>query len=383
MAKNAPDSPWSLALGKEMGQIYVTNVGGKVGGLRHFDGEKWSLIAGTRGNAVVTSGDGLVVTSAGDRNTLVSSDWGQNWTTKTYKTTSVFEPTNWVAKEEFVYPPGLTTALDPHNPNRVLFGDSFGIHATDDVTAPVVKWTPMLEGYETTVPWALASPPVGPRLYYACADVNGFIWDDDVSQLAQQQLWSRVYPNDKGGVGPQAGWDVKDSVVSDIEWAPSKPENQVITRSTWKGYYSPYARIYRSTDAGKTWRGDDAPAPTMENAPASSKAGGAAKIAISSTDPNRMVYVRPMSVPLYTENGFWRRQNRMETFERRQFDVPRYFPLLRFGDAPGSRCRRWNAFLLFGSQRKKWQVGKSTFRTMAARRGFCPPPKNCRNFRAT
>lgn len=122
--------------------------------------------------------------------------------------------------------------------------------------------------------------------------------------MPTEQLYERVYKDDNGGKGAQSTWGIGDAAISDVQWAPSKPQNQIVLRSTWKGYYSPYARIYRSSDAGKTWKGFDAPFPTSDKTPEAPKPAGAAKIAISSSDPNRMVYVRPNSVPVYTENGF-------------------------------------------------------------------------------
>ena len=292
-----------FALGAKVGQVYALD--SKQNGLRFFDGRKWSIVPGAEtasGTALATSPEGWVVCRAGgsERQILFSSDWGQTWKAKK----STFEPANWLVKNEFVYPSDLNIAQNPHLPGTAYFGDSFGIQATGDLSADPVRWKSLLGGLENTVAFALSSPPVGSRLYYSCADVNGFVWDEDISRAPGDQLWERVYANDKGGVGPQANWGIGDSVVSDVEWAPSDQKNQVVLRSTWKSYFSPYARIYRSKDAGKTREAFSAPPANKPNPPKLADAAGSAKLAISATDPNRWVYVRPCSFPVFTTNGF-------------------------------------------------------------------------------
>ncbi len=112
-----------------------------------------------------------------------------------------------------------------------------------------------------------------------------------------------LFANDRGGPPGQENWGVGDAALSDVAFAPSNPQLHVLARSTWKGYSAPYARLYRSLDAGSTWQGFPAPPPSAPAAPGYAQAGGMAKVAISSTDPNRWVYVRPFAAPYYTSNG--------------------------------------------------------------------------------
>lgn len=301
---NAPDSPCRMALGPRAGTFFVTNSNGRDDGLRFYDGKNWSVVKGTEKNTfsgLATSPRGVIVAGGNDKATWVSRDWGATWAQRKANSGATFLKINW-ATPGFVYPGTPAYALDART-NRAFFGDSFGVHTTSDVLASTMKWTPMLKGYETTVVWSISSPPIGPRLYATMADVNGFAWDD-VTQTPQKQLFESVYPNDSGGPPGKEDWGIGDSACSDIQWAPSKPQNQVVLRSTWKGYYSPYARLYRTADAGKTWQGFPAPPPNETGAPDYAQAAGAAKIAISCDDPNRMVYVRPYSFPVYTQNGF-------------------------------------------------------------------------------
>jgi len=300
----APTTFSRMALGPQVGQLYSAS-GEK--GLRFFDGTKWTTSPGTAdvsfaGVDSLASNRLSVVAGGSDNATWASRDGGGTWTHSGPNTGATWDKINWVTPG-FTSPNSPAYALDTFHDGQALYGDSFGVHRALDVFAPKIHWMPQLNGYETSVAWSIASPPVGPRLYYVTADVNGFIWDDDVSRTPQTQLWERVFPDDRGGPPGQENWGIGDAACSDIEWASGAPQNQVVLRSTWKGYYSGYARIYRSADAGKSWEGFPAPPPTAPDAPDSAKSAGAAKIAISATDPNRMVYVRPWSAPVYTANG--------------------------------------------------------------------------------
>jgi hypothetical protein len=73
-------------------------------------------------------------------------------------------------------------AVNPANPDQVLFGTGYGIWASTNATASdtgaPVAWTFMDNGLEETVPLALISPPTGAHLISGVGDIDGFRHDD-------------------------------------------------------------------------------------------------------------------------------------------------------------------------------------------------------------
>jgi photosystem II stability/assembly factor-like uncharacterized protein len=79
--------------------------------------------------------------------------------------------------------------INPFNSNEAWFNTGYGLFVTEDLTdadaGKKVTWTFMDKGLEETVVLALASPPTGPWVYSALADVGGFRYDSlDTSPAA-------------------------------------------------------------------------------------------------------------------------------------------------------------------------------------------------------
>jgi photosystem II stability/assembly factor-like uncharacterized protein len=75
-----------------------------------------------------------------------------------------------------------SVAIDPFDPNHVLFTTGFGIWATrnasDSDRGGPTRWSFDDRGLEETVPLALVSPPEGPHLISGLGDIDGFRHDD-------------------------------------------------------------------------------------------------------------------------------------------------------------------------------------------------------------
>ncbi len=130
--------------------------------------------------------------------------------------------------------------IDPHNSNIVYFITGFGIFRGNDVTAidsnpnATTHWEFFNNGLEETCPWVLISPPSGPHLVSAVADVDGFEHND----LDNLPTNGRLYPY----MGSN----------NCIDFAQNSPNMMVrVGGSFWRtsayGYYS--------LDNGVTWTG--------------------------------------------------------------------------------------------------------------------------------
>jgi hypothetical protein len=129
-----------------------------------------------------------------------------------------------------------SVAVNPHNPDQILFGTGYGIWASTAATAADaggrVNWVFLDQGLEETVPLALASPPAGAHLISGVGDIDGFRHDDvDVSPSQGTFAGQRF------------------SSTRDIACAGSKPE--IIVR-IGNGGRGAHAAI--SEDGGNTWR---------------------------------------------------------------------------------------------------------------------------------
>jgi hypothetical protein len=132
-----------------------------------------------------------------------------------------------------------SVAINPQNPDQILFGTGYGIWASTNATAAdsggTVTWVFLDKGLEETVPLALVSPTAGAHLISGVGDIDGFRHDDvDVS------------PADGTFTGPRF------SSTRDIAYAGAKPEVIVrIGNASGRGGNGAHAAI--SDDGGKTW----------------------------------------------------------------------------------------------------------------------------------
>jgi photosystem II stability/assembly factor-like uncharacterized protein len=174
-----------------------------------------------------------------------------------------------------------SVAVNPQNPDQILFGTGYGIWCSTNATAADsggrVTWVFLDKGLEETVPLALVSPPVGAHLISGVGDIDGFRHDDvDVS------------PPDGTFAGPRY------ASTRDIAYAGAKPEVIVrIGNASGRGGNGSHAAI--SEDGGKTWRrlGRD---PQGGN-------GGTGKLAVSA-DGSVIVWTPQRGLPyLTTDRG--------------------------------------------------------------------------------
>ena len=137
-----------------------------------------------------------------------------------------------------------TVAVNPNNPDQVLFGTGYGIWASLDATkadvGEPVTWIFLDKGLEETVPLALISPPIGPHLLSGVGDIDGFRHED-----------VNVSPPEGSYSGP--GFNH----TRNLNYAGNKPE--VIVRFGDGGRSRVHAAI--SEDRGETWSalGNNAP----------------------------------------------------------------------------------------------------------------------------
>ncbi|HWV65678.1 hypothetical protein [Chitinophaga sp.] len=167
-----------------------------------------------------------------------------------------------------------TAALvfDPLHHGDLYYTDWFGIWYTSDAwAAGSVAWSTRIKGDEETVVLTLAAPPGGASLYSGVADVFGFRHTDVNSYP------SRLYNINEG---------------FSIAFCETQPANIAILGAT--GNDGTGTILATSANSGGAW--------TTRTLPGGVKLG---RIAISATDPNKMVYVAGGSTGAvyYSSNG--------------------------------------------------------------------------------
>jgi photosystem II stability/assembly factor-like uncharacterized protein len=169
-------------------------------------------------------------------------------------------------------------AINPNNPDQVLFGTGYGLWSSTDATKADsggrVDWVFLDTGLEETVPLALISPPAGAHLISGVGDIDGFRHDDvDVSPPE----------------GTFAG--TKFSTTHDLAFAAAKPN--IMIRLGNGGRSQVNAAI--SDDGGTNWTafGSDAPGGN----------GGQGSLAISSDGATIVWSVQPGSAFVTSDRG--------------------------------------------------------------------------------
>lgn len=157
-----------------------------------------------------------------------------------------------------------TLAINPNNPDEILFGTGYGIWCCTNAAATDfggrADWVFLDKGLEETVPFALISPPSGAHLVSGVGDIDGFRSDDvDVS------------PPEGTFAGPRF------SGTQGLAFAAGKPELMVRIGS---GGNETHAAI--SEDGGRNWSTLGSDAPDVN--------GGQGKIAMSA-DGSAIVWV--------------------------------------------------------------------------------------------
>lgn len=172
-------------------------------------------------------------------------------------------------------------AISPFDANKAWFTTGYGIWSCDNLTdadsGRPVHWSFSGEGFDETVPLALASPPTGAHLLSGVGDIDGFSHDDlDVS------------PARGSFAGPHF------INTEDIAVASGNPK--IIVRS---GTGNEPVHVAISDDGGKRWR-------LLATEPAGPQVGGPTANAIGggvvaiSADARTIVWTTRNSVPHVT-----------------------------------------------------------------------------------
>lgn len=129
-------------------------------------------------------------------------------------------------------------AVDPFDDSRAMYVTGQGIWATEDAgladTGAPTHWRFTNENLEETAVKELASPPQGPELFSALADICGFRHDDVTKAPAAGMFTDPIFGNG-----------------TSIDFAESKPEYLVRVGSGSHGGKNAHGAI--STDGGKSW----------------------------------------------------------------------------------------------------------------------------------
>lgn len=161
-------------------------------------------------------------------------------------------------------------ALVPGGSGELYYTDWFGVWQTPDIWARTTEWNTLVKGHEETVVLTIASPPSGPLLYSGVADVSGFIHEN-----TDQYTDKKIYP-------------LKECF--NISVCESKPSHlALLGAKSWEGDQT---TLVISADFGKTWR--QRPLPKGETL---------GRIAVSSLNPDQLVYVAGSGKVYYSHDG--------------------------------------------------------------------------------
>jgi xyloglucan-specific exo-beta-1,4-glucanase len=224
---------------------------------------------------------GVVMTAKGEYGSLshfhISTDGGTTWTQR--KDREARQSIPWHGGG---YPGSAISqiAFDPVDPKRVYFTDWYAFWKTDDWTASPVVWdNAMTAGHEEVVNVVLGSAhpenPAGAILYSGHADVNGFTHLDLVN-----------YPS----VNISLSGVEKMQEVTGFDFAESDPAFVVALGGI--GWNTHEGLLATSADGGVTWQ---------------AQAGfniewGAGRVAVSATDPRRLVAATQAGGVVFSED---------------------------------------------------------------------------------
>jgi xyloglucan-specific exo-beta-1,4-glucanase len=224
-----------------------------------------------------------------------STDGGQTWSVVSVNNGRLnLAATNWL-KGGFALNVSAHVTFDPFNRNRIYWVEPYATYRADNVFADTVVAQPLLAGSETTVGLQLAAPSNGSglssvELYGVFADVRGFRFTN-LSASPQEQ----IFPSNGGGM------------LSDVVVASTDPRSVVVSQPVETGSDGTFAdglpRLKLSQDDGVSWSEKLGP-PIDPRSTDANKSAGPAKLAISATDKNRIVYFGSRRVPHFSTNAF-------------------------------------------------------------------------------
>lgn len=164
--------------------------------------------------------------------------------------------------------------LDPFDSSRVWYTDWYGVWRTDDIDASRPIFNAYSNNHEELCISALLSPSSGEaKLLSGAYDISGFR-HTDLDTISREHI-----PN-------------SDNYHDTLFYAAYEGNANIIYK-TASGQSDLRGAVYKSTDNGKNW--------TKLTGMSSEYGGG--KLAVSATDPNRLVWVPTKKAPLYSTNG--------------------------------------------------------------------------------
>ena len=274
---NSPREVYRMAVSSE-GTLYLT---GKFPGILRYTNDQWEtlypgkydLVFGGLSVNPFNSQEIIVATNrTSETRFFLSSDSGQSWIEKR---STIAQQVSWWPDKFFAnHLAGLE--FDPVVDGRVWFTDWYGVWHTDDIKQTPIQWTNEVTGIEEIVTFDLVSPPEGALLVSAVADVEGFYHDQGLESYPSKRLELGI-----------SGHSFQDTF--DIDYCSRRPLELVrVGGNAWNSYYGGAI----SSDGGKSW---DEFASFPEGAEAS-------RVAISASDPNRIVVTLSNEKPIYTED---------------------------------------------------------------------------------
>ena len=175
-------------------------------------GEKWTEISplpagkfGYSGLDVDAKKPGRLIVSTIERwsegdDVFISNDDGKSWTALGERSRHHAEPYPWLVN----YMNGkdkmghwiADVKLDPHNPERAVYGTGYGLWFSRTLSAPQVDWDFTVANFEETATLDIKSPSGGATLLAAMGDVSGAAWDD-VSKTPQTALFAPSFQTNR------------------------------------------------------------------------------------------------------------------------------------------------------------------------------------------
>ena len=212
----------------------------------------------------------VLATTQTDRLRLFRSrDAGATWAEKKTETRSSV-PWYSPSMKQIQYVAGLT--FDPCVPGRVWLSDWYAAYRTEDVNAEPVTWTNYERGHEELVVFTLAAPLGGLPLLSGTADVDGF------AHTSLDAFPTNGLGDWYGGRGPTYGY------TEGFAWCPSQ-SSRVARAGVIPWNHT--GGVALSRDGGLTWTGS----------PGWDAKIAAARIAVSSADPDNLVVLRMGPAP--------------------------------------------------------------------------------------
>lgn len=211
-----------------------------------------------------------------------------------------------------------SVAIDPSDTKKVWWTNGWGVTRTDDVTIAAPIWTWRMKNLEELDTNMLRVPPKtgGAALWTATQDMIGFR-HNAANTVPGSKFNPNNVPTDPQNAWANGTWTVFPNPfphvagATGIDYSYNQPDyGAFVGFHQWQYQsYGPYSPVYgKTTDNGVTWNAfGSVPTESLYISWASQRAnikatGG--QIAVSPTDPNRMVWAGSNSTwPHYTTDG--------------------------------------------------------------------------------